>query len=143
MYIAMNKEESKKLLEKYLNAKTSISEEEALLYGENRPPELKPWSQFIKRESVKPPEGLKDTIWEVIEKRKRRKQQFFYGLSGMAASLILILTFVLNSKSEMGYAEKEALLNETLAMFNHQEQAISEQNIIFEDDTVVIYLGQE
>jgi len=65
-----------------------------------------------------------------------------YYWSGIAASIIFLVAVTFNYKStEMNYEEKAALLNEALAMFPEDNHKIDNQDIIFEDDTIIIYMA--
>lgn len=138
----MSKNYSEHLFKKYLNASTSLEEEEKLFNKENQQPEVEAWSKFVALNKTKIPENLEPSIWKTIEKKKKRQQHMIYYWSGIAASIIFLVAVTFNYKStEMNYEEKAALLNEALAMFPEDNHKIDNQDIIFEDDTIIIYMA--
>ena len=86
---------------------------------------------------------MNDSIWASIETRKRKKQRYLFSLSGVAASITLLLAFFIynNVNSRGGYAEKEALLNEALSMFSEEEPTLQRKTILYEDELVIIYVA--
>lgn len=129
-------------LKKYWNGETSLSEEEALFSNDKQAAELETWATYVQQKKVKAPSHLQDAIWSAIENRNKSKKRIIYSLSGIAASILLTIAFfVQGENTDMEYAEKEALLQEALAMFPDENQKQNVQDIIYEDDTILIYVS--
>ena len=119
----MSEEKLNDDLKNYWDGETSLSEEEALFFNEKRAPELEAWATYVQQKKVKAPSHLQDSIWSAIENRNKSKKRMIYSLSGVAASILLVIAFFIQPRNaDMGYAEKEALLEEALAMFPDENQ---------------------
>ena len=141
----MNNRKSDDLIEKYLAADSTLEEEDKLFNSDNQLPGIKEWSTYIIQKRKKAPSHLKDSIWATIQTRKRKKQWFLVGLSGVAASFALSITIFIYSTVNMhsDYKKKEALLNEALSMFSDDQPIPEKQGIIYEDDMVIIYVSSK
>lgn len=119
----MSNKENKNLLNKYLEAESSIEEEKQLLRGQNDDPAMDSWFRFVNESKTKAPAGLNDKILASIESRNNSKHRFMNWGYGIAASITLIIGIILfQSRDNDDYLEKEALLNEALSMFPEPEQ---------------------
>jgi len=146
----MTSRKSDQLIERYWAAKTSLEEEEALFQGDNQYPGINEWATYRKQNRKKAPSNLSDSVWSAIQNRRRNKRRILMGVSAVAASIVLFaVSFVggpghLNmDENGMTYYEKEALLNDALSMFANEKTRTSEQNIIYEDDVVIIYMASQ
>ncbi|MEO1050393.1 MAG: hypothetical protein AAFX87_07195 [Bacteroidota bacterium] len=133
------------LVNKYLAAKTTVEEEEALFNSEDQPSGMKEWSTYVKQKRKKAPAHLNDKIWASIQTRKKRRQRFLMGLSGMAASIAIILAVVVARPTEddLNDHEKEVLFNEAMSMFPDEKNIVAKKDILYEDDAVIIYRVSE
>ncbi len=140
----MNQEENKRLLKLYEQGLTS-SEEEAILiktFG-NSKDEEHVWFKFLKNHKRKTPTNLESHIWTNIQRKDSKKPKMVLRALAVAASITLILSILwipnpLKSR-EMSYEEKAAALKEALIMISSAEKAETEQEIIYEDETIIIY----
>jgi len=141
----MRNKESDGLIKKYLAAESTLDEEKELFKAKNQYPEIEAWGTFVKQKRVKVPRGLNDSIWASIQTRKRKKQRFLIGLSGIAASVALFMVIFINSTINFNnsYEEKEAVLKEALSMFPNEKHTPSNKNIIYEDELIIIYVASE
>ena len=137
----MSKEKSDDLIKKYFAAKTSLEEEEELFNTINQQPGIEAWATFIRKNRKKAPPNLKGSVWAAIQTRKRKKQRFLVSLSGVAASIVLLVSFLIynTSNRDIEYNEKAVLLNEALSMFPDENQTRLKQDVIYEDGMIVIY----
>lgn len=139
----MNKKKSKDLINKYLAAESTLEEELDFFNSEKQDSGIAQWSAYVKGSKEKVPTNLKESIWSAIQIKKRKKQHYLIRLSGIAASIVLLGTFLIynanNAKSE--YAEKEALLKEALSLANNKIKTTEHQHIIYEDDMITIYIA--
>lgn len=138
----MSNKNADKLIEKYLKAESNLNEEQEIYNAETTDSELDPWFGFAKKYRAKAPENLNNTVWQAIQTKRKRSQRLIYGLVAAAASVVLLITLSVNS-SKQSYKEKEALLTEALSMFKNDEPKVSERNIIYEDELIVIYTSQK
>jgi len=137
----MKANKSDELVKKYLEAKTSLSEEKRLLESSEPHKDLMTWSQFVKHSKKKPASDLKDSIMGAIKIKQRKKQHFLLRFSSIAASLVLIALFLFNQITKQNEnIEKELLLKEALSMFDHQDLTKERKDIVYEDDMVIIYI---
>lgn len=137
----MQSKERDKLIEKYLEGKSNLKEEQEIFNAESTNSELDPWLNFAKKSRSKAPKNLNHSVWEAIQNKRKTSRRIIYGLVATAASLALIISLSVNS-SKQSYEEKEALLKEALAMFEDNEPQQEELNIIYEDELIVIYTAQ-
>src|SRR5690606_13882244 len=93
----MSKEKFDELLKKYWNAESSLNEEEQLFDADIQRPGMQAWSGYVKQKRENVPPGLKASIWATIQNRKKRRQRFIYGLSGVAASIALFIAISINN----------------------------------------------
>lgn len=137
----MSKEKSDGLLKKYMAAESTLEEEEKLFTAKNQDPGIEEWSKYVKQKRKKAPTNLNDAVWKSIQTRKRKKQRFLAILSGVAASIVLFITFFIanTGNKNISYDEKEALLNEALSMFSDEKHGPSNQSIVYEDEMIIIY----
>jgi CRISPR/Cas system-associated protein Cas5 (RAMP superfamily) len=137
----MKANKSDDLVKKYLEAKTSLSEEKKLFVSSELNKDLMAWSQFVKHSKKKPASDLKDSIMDTINMKQRKKQRYLMQFSGIAASLVLIALFLYNQNTKQNEdIEKELLLEEALSMFDHEDQKTERKDIVYEDDMVIIYI---
>jgi len=131
------------LLSKYFAAESTIKEEEELFSQGNETAGIEEWSRFVQNKKVKAPSDLKASIWSKIQAKKRRKQRFMMGMSGIAASITILLVLFFNGVEDNGmpYEEKEAMLKEALSMFGDEPNEKNKQTIIYEDEMIVIYIA--
>lgn len=138
----MSNKENKNLLNKYLEAESSIEEEKQLLRGQNDDPAMDSWFRFVNESKTKAPAGLNDKILASIESRNNSKHRFMNWGYGIAASITLIIGIILfQSRDNDDYLEKEALLNEALSMFPEPEQQHTDRTILYEDEMIIIYVA--
>lgn len=138
----MSNKENKNLLNKYLEAESSLEEEKQLLDGQNNDPAMDSWFRFVNESKTKVPAGLNDKILASIESRNKSKHRFMNWGYGIAASIALIVgVFFFQSRENDDYLEKEALLNEALSMFPEPEQQDTDRTILYEDEMIIIYVA--
>lgn len=138
----MKDDEIEKLIEKYKDGNTTLSEEQ-LLFDDAKAlnPSLQAWSTFVKNNKIETPNNFNDDLWKAFQNRKNRKRKITFGMMSAAASIVLLLsifTGVTKDKAQ-SYTEKEALLNEAIEMVSNYDSEVNQQHIIFENDMVIIY----
>ncbi len=139
----MSKEIDKKLIEKYLDVESSLEEEKTLFDAQHRNPDLQSWATYVKETKKEAPGHLMDSIWQTIEKRRKRTQRFIFGIPAAAAAIALLVTFsVNNSNHSISDEEKKVLLNEALSMFQDDPQIDEQKSIIYEDEKIIIYITE-
>lgn len=142
----MNKEEIKKLTDKYKAGASTLGEEQFLFNSaENSDPAIEAWSAFVKQKKKAAPADLNNSIWEAIQTKKIKKRRLSIRIMSAAASVLLLFSISINhlSTNKMSIDEKEALLSEALNMLEISEQKEIEQNIIYEDEMIIIYTASE
>ena len=140
----MNQEEINKLLELYEQGLSS-SEEESILrekLGHDRN-ESFPWFTYLNNKKIKTPKDIEAQVWKSIQVHEKRKSRFGVKVLSIAASIALLISVLwitdsFNSR-EMSYEEKAAVLEEALTMITSAEKGLVVEEIIYEDETIVIY----
>ena len=138
----MNKDELNRLVSKYKLGETTLKEEELLFsHHKQRDPTLDAWSSFIKKNKIKIPDDLNDSLWENFEPQKSKHRRIWRSTMTAAASVILVIALIIGfqKQDKQTYAQKEALLNEALSMFPFEENTTTAQNIIYENEMIVLY----
>lgn len=141
----MNKSKFEDLIEKYEQGESSLSEEKNIFdNAESIDSESQAWFKFIQINKKKAPEGLQDSIWESIHKKRIINRRLKVGVLSAAASIILLLSIMIYKPfgNIQSYKEKEALLNEALGMFENKNTTL-ELRSIYEDDMIIIYASAE
>ena len=138
----MRAEESNDMIKKYLEAKTTISEEKELLDSLEPRNGVGAWSAFARQNKIEAPSGLKESVRTAIHGRKRQKQRMWVSI-GIAASIVLFVSvfFNITNYRSSEYREKEAQLQEAISMFTPKEEVPAKKNIIYEDEMLIIYLA--
>jgi hypothetical protein len=142
----MKEDEIKKLIEKYEEGNSSVSEEQFLFNNaKNLKPSLGAWSTFVKKNEIKAPNNFNDILWESFQNKKIKKRKTFVRMMSAAASVILLISlFIVNPKQkELNYSEKEVLLNQALNMVSNSGLSEVQQNIIYEGEMIIIYTTKE
>ncbi|WP_228850381.1 hypothetical protein [Aegicerativicinus sediminis] len=137
----MKEDNINRLIERYKSGETSLEEEKILFEEEfTSDDSIKKWIEFAKRQKQSTPENFNDTLWESFQKKKQGSARMFATVISVAASIILLLTLVINKsgQAKLDYAEKQALLEEARSMFKE-----SQSNIIYEDEFIQIYTTSE
>jgi hypothetical protein len=86
---------------------------------------------------------LESLIWSNIHSKEKKYPKIILRALAAAASVALIITILwfpnpLKSR-EMSYEDKAAVLKEALSMISTAEKAKPDQEIIYEDETIIIY----
>jgi hypothetical protein len=136
----------KHLIDKYETGYSSLDEEKTILTSVEEPDsELNPWFKFVKRKKTQSPEQFNEELWKKFEPKTNSTRKLLIGTISAAASVLLVLSLYFNnsdSQQKMSYEEKAALLNEAIEMASNQEDKIVNQDIIYEDNTIIIYIKQ-
>tara|TARA_Y100001949_G_scaffold18032_1_gene12804 strand:- start:271 stop:606 length:336 start_codon:yes stop_codon:yes gene_type:complete len=98
------------------------------------------WSLYVEGHKQPIPPGISEKVWAGIRRRKQKRQRIMIAAS-VAASLALLITFFVPANQEQSDAEKRRLLQEALSMFPEEEKTPNEVDIIYEDDMIIIYVG--
>ena len=140
----MNEQKTKELKKKYLNAESTLQEENELLEG-MLDPDLNDWARFINNEKRPILEDMVPNVMAEIAEKKKAKKRFIYIATSIAASIILLLAyhFILAPEKEMSYNKKVELLNEVLSMNQNETILIPKDDVVYEDEIVIIYLTNE
>lgn len=141
----MSKETSDELIKKYLDAESTLDEEEKLFSTENNTPGLEDWSAYVRKRRRKAPANFNDLVWSAIQTRTKRRQRFLVGLSGIAATIAFTIVVALYNvgHKDPAYNEKEMALKEALLMFSDENKAETTRKVFYEDDMIVIYTISE
>ncbi|MGB0879511.1 MAG: hypothetical protein ACPGTO_02990 [Polaribacter sp.] len=135
----MREEHIKQLYKKYKLGETSLEEEE-ILFGNTEKIDLQfsELSTFVKKSKKEVPRNFNSKLWNSFEKEQQKKSRFKIGvLSGIAASLLLMIILYNNHSIKSDYQQKEVLLNEVKGMFETNEE--STYRLIVENDLIAIY----
>ncbi|WP_455168739.1 hypothetical protein [Aegicerativicinus sediminis] len=137
----MKEDNINRLIERYKSGETSLEEEKILFEEEfTSDDSIKKWIAFANKQKQSTPENFNDTLWESFQKKKQGRARMFATVISVAASIILLLTLVINKsgQAKLDYAEKQALLEEARSMFKE-----SQSHIIYEDEFIQIYTTSE
>jgi len=143
----MKAKKIKELTEKYKAGNSTLEEDQSLFNStENTGSIFEPWSAFVKGNKREAPGNFNESLWNSFQNRTRSKYRLRIAMMSAAASVILIITFltVKPEQEKLSYSEKEALLEQAINMFEDSgqeivEQDITEQEIIYEDELIIIY----
>lgn len=120
---------------------TSSLKEEAFLFDnvDDSETAIKTVATFVKKNKKVAPKNFNTDLWKSFDKKTTPKNRFKIGLISAAASILLICTLYINSKSDkdLSYGEKEALLNEAKNMFTKQE--IQPISVLIESELIIVY----
>lgn len=142
----MNTRKPDNLYKLYLDADTSLEEEDKLINSASRQEaESHPWFRFLKTQRVSSPAVLEDKVLARIEAMEGRGIKYLKRYISAAAAVVLIVasTFLIlpRKTSSMDYGEKLALLVEAYNMLPQQESTDNEaEEILYEDETIIIYI---
>lgn len=140
----MKSRKAEDLIKKYLAAESTLAEERTLFEHADSTPELEKWSTYVKHNKEVAPAHLRNVIATAIQTRKRSKQRIFMGISGVAATIAIVMAVLMYpTKTTMGHEEKQALLNEAFTMFPDVKPISESKNIMYEDELVIVYLNTE
>ncbi|WP_159948744.1 hypothetical protein [Polaribacter septentrionalilitoris] len=138
----MSEENINNIIQKYEAGKSSLVEEKILFNNADEANEnLKTWATYVKRNQAKVPENLNEKLWKSFEDKTAKKNNFKLGFVSTAASIALIMSFYLFSRSDnkLRQNEKEALLNEAKNMFQDSIENNPIHRILLEDELVIVY----
>lgn len=141
----MNKGKFEGLIEKYEQGESTLPEEQIIFdNAESIANESQAWFKFIQFNKKKAPEGLQDSIWESINKKRIVNHRLRVGMLSAAASILLLLSIMIYKPfgNIQSYKKKEALLNEALSMFENKKTE-PELKSVYEDDMIIIYASAE
>jgi len=138
----MNREDETKLLELYRNGNSSLADEESLTesFGDSLSGD-KVWFSFIKHYRKRAPEYLENEVKSYIF-RNTKGRRLLIRLASVAAILIFLISLVVlvpGRQKEMDPTDKMALIEEAYKLINSNQGLVSEDEIIYEDETIVIY----
>ncbi len=143
----MSKDKFKDLIKKYEAGLSTLPEEQILSDNAKQlGTEAESWFKFIQHNKRKVPEGLQDTIWESIQRKRIVNRRLSLGIISAAASILLLLSLIVFNpfSKKQSYQMKEALLNEAINMFEDQvSDEKAEMKSIYEDDMIIIYASAE
>ncbi len=134
----MDEQKQNELTEKYLNATSTLQEEEELFNTDS--PEA--WATFVQKQKKRIPEGLEREVMSAIGKKAKSKRRFLNRTLPIAATVALLLSFLFipSKEKEMTYEQKVELLEQALSGFQEKGNPIPERNVIYEDELLVVYL---
>ncbi len=138
----MNEEREKYLKEKYLEGKTSLSEEIELkeLHAMGNQ-DKEPWFQYLGNEKINKPSNLAEELWKKspINKAKNNfKRKFLIGFISLA-TLFLLGAHYFKSQVDDEYEYKKQLLEEAIKFANNGIES-EKKDIFYKDDLITIYV---
>lgn len=140
----MNKEEQERLLEKYLEGKTTLQEEETLKdVLKDTDHEANSWFKYLTEESKQAPSYLTDSLWEEskIHEQKRNYWKSILLISSMFIALLLASLAYSNHKNTQDYESKKQLLEEAIRFANNINSEPTKE-VLYTDNTLTIYIVQ-
>ncbi len=143
----MKEQREDKLLESYRQGKSTL-EEENILRERNREisdPEAE-WFKFTARYRKEAPEGLEKRITESLGRNREGRRRLISFVSASAAIVVILISLTILKpwdSSRLSYNRKVALYQEALNMVGSAEPVITGKEIIYEDETITIYLETE
>jgi len=138
----MEVNEYKKLVEKYKEGHSTLSEEKFLFdnakYSEDG---LEAWSSFVKKNKTEIPNDFNETLWQSFQNKKTKKRRLFARITTVAASILLLISLFISNlgQKELSYSEKEVLLNQAINMFTDTNQKEIQQSVFYENEIIIIY----
>jgi GTP-binding protein EngB required for normal cell division len=132
----------KTLIDKYEAGQSSIDEEKIIIDAvKDSNSNDNQWFKFLKQQSTKVPVDFNEKLWEKFDDKTQSKRKLIISILSTAAAVLLFATLYFggNQQEGMSYKEKAALLNQAIEMTSNQEQDIAKQDILYEDQTIIIY----
>lgn len=138
----MNEEKYKKLVAKYLEGETTLEEEQLLsAYSLAHNTPERGWFVLCKQQCSSK-ESLKTKAWEAIVKEDKRKHKKASLVWWAAAAVVLCLvsgSIWQTNRLQQRQNQKLALLQEALYTLSEKVKPVSQPNIIYQDEYIVLY----
>ena len=143
----MKREQEDKLFESYRQGKSSLEEEKILREGnlDINAPEAE-WFRYAAENRKEAPAELEKQIINTLKKTQGVKRRLNTILFSSAAIIVIVVSLALLrpwQRAEMDYERKVALYQEALDMIESAEPESVGKEIIYEDETMIIYLETE
>lgn len=109
----------------------------------NTEKEGKQYREHIDSLKIRAPEGLEESVLSFIEGKRGAGNRFITIISSAAAVVLIILStvlFISERAPAMDYGDKLSALVEAYKLFPESEDEIAEEDIIYEDESLIIYL---
>jgi len=138
----MEEDKIHKILEKYKEGKSTITEEQFLFNkAKDLEPSLKDWSTFVKKNQINTPTEFNSELWKSFENQKVGKRRKYTRTLLMAASVIIFITLFMAfpKDNNLNYAEKEALLKQAIRMTNISGIEQQRKTILYENEMIILY----
>ncbi|XOV93097.1 MAG: hypothetical protein ACFHWX_00010 [Bacteroidota bacterium] len=97
------------------------------------------WDAYVMANKHAVPSNLQDKVWTSIRRKKQQRQRVLVA-PFIAASIALLIFFLIPIERGQTEAEKSVLLQEALSMFPDEDQIPNEEDILYEDDIIIIYV---
>jgi len=139
----MNMEKDKRLIEKYLDGQTSLSEEQKLFNDSDIDhPTISPWAKYVNHKKIQAPANLNTTLWNPENYSPRKSLRKYIAI--LIITILLVVTGILISNShqskELDYATKKSLLDQAIAMTAPIDPTPQQKEILYEDELIIIYI---
>lgn len=137
-------EQLNKLADLYKKGETSLKEEQLLRarFGDTVSGEMA-WFSFAGKMEKKAPGQLQENVLSAVNSLRQRRRRIIVMISSAAAlAVLLISVLVLNpgKTAVMEYNNKMAILEEAINLTQAGDAYYSEDEVIYEDDIIIIYL---
>jgi 23S rRNA-/tRNA-specific pseudouridylate synthase len=99
------------------------------------------WLKFLKHHKTEAPVDFNEDLWKKFEGKTQSYRKLIITTLSIAASVLLFIAFTYSysEKDNLSYEEKEALLKQSLELFSENEENIANQDILYEDESIIIY----
>jgi len=137
----MNNRE-KELLNKYLEGKTTLREEQELRKLQNSMESgTASWFSFLEQQSVAIPENLSKQLWEESQVKQARKS---IGIKALVLGLICLVVFSIVLFSHLTQEEppRNTIYQEAMALIG-DNTIESDKEVFYKNDLITIYLSYE
>ncbi|MBX2815656.1 MAG: hypothetical protein KTR24_06655 [Saprospiraceae bacterium] len=141
----MNKSEHERLMQKYLEGRTTRSEEKSLFEeADSHGEEFQTWVQFVQHKRQEAPAGLSEVLWQDSPlKRDGRRKRLTWWSAAACVLLLLAVGVPRLMTSDSNEAEDSATsitLEEALAWIEETQPAEAPKEVFYQDEVITIYV---
>lgn len=139
-------EQRERLNHLYEEGLTSLEEERVLREGSSiNGNSSNPWFEYVRRKHQEVPGDIENLAWDRVNAARRTTRRILSAAITAAASVIIITvitTTLTSGGKEMNNKQITAALEEALSMIPGETQGNRAEEIIYEDESIIIYIEE-
>ncbi len=139
----MDKEREKYLIDRYMEGKTTLQEEQELTaISSSAEQGLGSWSQYVANEKYTAPHGLADELWDQSELKDNKFSRIAVLFLTVALFLAILLAGYAHSATKAKAEHNNKALQEAFALLAEAEET-KETEVLYQDNSITIYLSYD